>query len=78
MPDSSFNEQVNNKENEIIQENELKNSSSKEDYCSALFHEKTQKEIAHDLNISRSYVSRIEKRAITKMLRDFIKSGELK
>ena len=45
MPDSSFNEQVNNKENEIIQENELKNSSSKEDYCSALFHEKTQKEI---------------------------------
>ena len=36
MPDSSFNEQVNNKENE------LKNSSSKEDYCSALFHEKTQ------------------------------------
>ena len=29
MPDSSFNEQVNNKENEIIQENELKNSSSK-------------------------------------------------
>ena len=42
MPDSSFNEQVNNKENEIIQENELKNSSSKEDSCSALFHEKTQ------------------------------------
>ena len=41
MPDSAFNEQVNNKENEIIQENELKNSSSKED-CSALFHEKTQ------------------------------------
>ena len=45
MPDSSFNEQVNNKENEIIQENELKNSSSKEDYCSALFDEKIQKEI---------------------------------
>ena len=45
MPDSSFNEQVNNKENEIIQENELKNSSSKEDSCSALFHEKTQNEI---------------------------------
>ena len=44
MPDSSFNEQVNNKENEIIQENELKNSSSKEDHCSSLFHEKTQKE----------------------------------
>ena len=31
--------------------------------------EKTQKEIAKELNISRSYVSRIEKRALTKMLR---------
>ena len=40
--------------------------------------EQTQKEIAHDLNISRSYVSRIEKRAITKILREFIKNGELK
>ena len=38
--------------------------------------EKTQKEIAKDLNISRSYVSRIEKRAITKILREFIKNGE--
>ena len=32
----------------------------------------TQKEIAKKLNISRSYVSRIEKRALTKMLREFI------
>ena len=40
--------------------------------------EKTQKEIANDLNISRSYVSRIEKRAVTKILREFIKSGEIK
>ena len=40
--------------------------------------EKTQKEIANDLDISRSYVSRIEKRAITKILRQFIKSGQLK
>lgn len=40
--------------------------------------EQTQKEIAHDLNISRSYVSRIEKRAITKILREFIKNGDLK
>lgn len=38
------------------------------------FDEQTQKEIAKDLNISRSYVSRIEKRAITKMLREFIKN----
>jgi len=35
--------------------------------------EKTQKEIATKMNISRSYVSRIEKRALTKLLREFIK-----
>ena len=40
--------------------------------------EKTQKEIAADLNISRSYVSRIEKRAITKIFREFVKSNESK
>ncbi|MEG1048397.1 MAG: RNA polymerase sporulation sigma factor SigK [Bacilli bacterium] len=34
----------------------------------------TQKEIANSLGISRSYVSRIEKRAITKILREFIKN----
>lgn len=34
----------------------------------------TQKEIAKELGISRSYVSRIEKRALTKMLREFIKN----
>ena len=37
--------------------------------------EMTQKEIARELGISRSYVSRIEKRALTKMLREFIKSN---
>lgn len=36
----------------------------------------TQKEIAKDLNISRSYVSRIEKRALTKLLREFIKNKD--
>lgn len=36
--------------------------------------EKTQKEIAKEMKISRSYVSRIEKRAITKILREFIKN----
>ena len=40
--------------------------------------EKTQKEIAKELNISRSYVSRIEKRAITKIMRDFIKNNKYK
>jgi len=38
--------------------------------------EKTQKEIAKELNISRSYVSRIEKRALTKLLRQFIKDNK--
>ncbi len=33
----------------------------------------TQKEIAKKLGISRSYVSRIEKRALTKILREFLK-----
>ncbi len=36
--------------------------------------EKTQKEIAKIMGISRSYVSRIEKRAVTKILREFIKN----
>ena len=38
----------------------------------------TQKEIAKELKISRSYVSRIEKRAITKILREFIKNDSKK
>lgn len=42
-----------------------------------LYNEKevTQKEIADELNISRSYVSRIEKRALTKLLREFIRNN---
>jgi RNA polymerase sporulation-specific sigma factor len=36
--------------------------------------EQTQKMIAKELKISRSYVSRIEKRALTKILREFMKS----
>lgn len=35
--------------------------------------EQTQKEIAQEMHISRSYVSRIEKRALTKILKEFIK-----
>ena len=38
--------------------------------------EQTQKEIAKKLHISRSYVSRIEKRALTKILREFIKDKQ--
>ena len=36
--------------------------------------EKTQKEISKEMHISRSYVSRIEKRAITKILKEFLKN----
>ena len=36
----------------------------------------TQRELAKYLNISRSYVSRIEKRAISKILREFIKKNK--
>ena len=39
---------------------------------------KTQKQIAKMMGISRSYVSRIEKRAITKILREFIKNDTKK
>lgn len=37
----------------------------------------TQKEIAQKMKISRSYVSRIEKRAISKILREFIKAAKI-
>ena len=40
--------------------------------------ELTQKEIAKKYDISRSYVSRIEKRALTKILREFIKNEKNK
>lgn len=36
----------------------------------------TQKNIAKELNISRSYVSRIEKRALTKLLREFLRNNK--
>ena len=40
------------------------------------YDELTQKEIAKEYNISRSYVSRIEKRALMKILREFIKNDK--
>lgn len=39
--------------------------------------ELTQKEISKEMHISRSYVSRIEKRALTKILREFIKHNNI-
>ncbi len=38
--------------------------------------EETQKSISKEMGISRSYVSRIEKRALTKILREFIKNNK--
>ena len=38
--------------------------------------EETQKSISKKMGISRSYVSRIEKRALTKILREFIKDNK--
>lgn len=40
--------------------------------------EQTQQEIAAEMKISRSYVSRIEKRALTKILKEFIKQNNCK
>ncbi|SEN02990.1 RNA polymerase sporulation-specific sigma factor [Lihuaxuella thermophila] len=37
--------------------------------------EKTQREIAKELGISRSYVSRIEKRALIKLFHEFYRMG---
>ena len=39
--------------------------------------ELTQKDIAKKLKISRSYVSRLEKRATTKILREFMKKEKI-
>ncbi len=54
---------LNKREREIIEERYGLNGKE----------ESTQKEIAKKLNISRSYVSRLEKRATTKILREFLK-----
>jgi len=39
--------------------------------------EQTQREIAKELGISRSYVSRIEKRALVKLMREFMKNNNI-
>ncbi len=56
---------LNNREKEIIIKRYGLNNTE----------EKTQKEIAKELKIWRSYVLRIEKRALTKMLREFLKNN---
>ena len=63
-----------NMDNRIIELNE--SSATVEDAAHALCCE--EKEIAKDLGISRSYVKKKKKRAITKILREFIKNEEHK
>ena len=58
---------LNNREKEIIIKRYGLNNTK----------ELTQKEIASLLNISRSYVSRIEKRALTKILKEFMKNNNI-
>lgn len=61
---NSYLKGLNKREQEII----------KKRYGLNLSKEQTQKEIAKELGISRSYVSRIEKRALMKILKEFLKS----
>ncbi len=79
-PNIDYIENINNKDNlELL----LKNISILSDrekiiiskrYGLFGYDELTQKEIAKELKISRSYVSRIEKRALTKLLREFLRN----
>lgn len=78
--ETDFIEEINKKDNIQRASQYLKNLTNREKDIIVkrygLFNkkDKTQKEIAKEMKISRSYVSRIEKRALTKMLRDFYKS----
>lgn len=83
-PKPDYIEEMNTKNNIKLLKHYLKSLTQREQeilikrYGLNNENEKTQKEIAKDLNISRSYVSRIEKRAITKIFREFVKKGEIK
>ncbi len=78
-PKPDFLEEINQKDNiehlkkymQVLTEREKE--ILKRRYGLLNYDEQTQKEIAKELNISRSYVSRIEKRALTKILREFMK-----
>ena len=55
-----------------------KKKSLSDDFGLDLKKEKTQREIAKELGISRSYVSRIEKRALMKMFHEFYRAEKEK
>jgi len=79
-PDPDFNEEIHIKNNINLLKKYMNVLNNREkDILISRYglnneHELTQKEIATKLNISRSYVSRIEKRALTKILKEFIKN----
>lgn len=81
IPSPDFVEEINEKDNVKLLKEYLKILNPRE--CAILVKryglnntkEMTQKEIAKELKISRSYVSRIEKRALMKILREFMKNN---
>ena len=79
-PKQDFIDEINKKDNIKLLKNYLKILTPREQeivirrYGLNNTKEQTQKTIAKELKISRSYVSRIEKRALTKILREFMKN----
>jgi len=80
---SEVNEEIYEKENIYLLKNYIDTLSPREKdviinrYGLLNNDELTQKEIAKKMGISRSYVSRIEKRALVKMLREFLKNNNI-
>ena len=78
-PDPDFIEDINKNDNiKLLQKHMNILTSREREIIEARYglgnrDEETQKDIAKKLNISRSYVSRLEKRATTKILREFLK-----
>ena len=56
--------------------NKLLSQREREYFENYYFEDLNLKEIADNNNISRSYVSRIEKRALTKLLREFLRNNK--
>ena len=81
-PKPDYVEEINTKDNIELLEEYMKVLTNREKeiiikrYGLYKTKEYTQKEIAKDLHISRSYVSRIEKRALTKILRQYLKNNK--
>lgn len=82
MPSPDFVETINEKDNVKLLKEYVKVLTPREKnilfkrYGIGENDEMTQKEIAKDLKISRSYVSRIEKRSLMKILREFMKNNK--